>query len=296
MAFRLRPDEPVERGIKRIAREQIELALVETADDQLDRHEAVHQVRKRCKKIRGLLRLVRPALPDVYRQENACIRDAARMLSGLRDAESAIEAFDRFTTRISDRVDPEVVATARHDLLLRREFLTDERFDLEARLADFALKMQTVLDRVESWSCTHRGFAAIKDGFKKTYRLGRRSMSRAYKKGSAKEFHEWRKRTKDHWYHVRLLRDAWKENFKKRVKLLNRLSELLGDDHDMFVLRQILLEHPERFGELARQEPLIESLDRRRAEQQAQAKELGDRIYADNPKEFTRRLRKHWES
>ena len=46
----------------------------------------VHDVRKRCKKVRGLLRLVRPGLGPDYRRANADVRDAARELSSLRDA------------------------------------------------------------------------------------------------------------------------------------------------------------------------------------------------------------------
>lgn len=290
MAFRLRPDEPVEQGIERIARQQIEQALDEITDSQLDRQVAVHQVRKRCKKIRGLLRLVRPALHDVYQRENACIRDAARKLSGLRDAESAIESFDRFATDLGDRVDAEVVATARHGLVLSREYLVDERFDLETRLADFAAVIETVLSRVESWSCIRSGYPAIKAGFKMTYRRGRRAMARAYKERAADDFHEWRKQTKYHWYHVRLLRDVWRKRFKKRGKLLKRLSDVLGDDHDLTGLRQTLLEQPKRFGGPTHVNLLIESLDHRREELQHQAKKMGDRVYAGKPKKLTRRL------
>jgi hypothetical protein len=67
MALRLQPQESVEAGIRRIVGEQLDAALVAPA--QLDHHQAVHEVRKRCKRIRGALRLVRPVFEHDYRRE-----------------------------------------------------------------------------------------------------------------------------------------------------------------------------------------------------------------------------------
>ena len=94
MAFCLAPNESVESGIKRIVCEQIAKAISEATNTHMDRHEAVHQVRKRCKKIRATLRLVRPQLPDVYRLENARFRDAARHFSSIRDATVMVDSLD----------------------------------------------------------------------------------------------------------------------------------------------------------------------------------------------------------
>ncbi len=85
MAYRIKKgDKSVQAGLRRIADEQIGRALGEIDDDDLDFAEKVHQVRKRCKKLRGLIRLVRPAFDD-YSAENGAFRDAAQMLSGVRD-------------------------------------------------------------------------------------------------------------------------------------------------------------------------------------------------------------------
>ena len=95
MGFRLQRGESINEEIQRIAEEQLEKAVAEIQDGELDRHEAVHQVRKRFKKIRGLIRLVRPAFEKTYQRENAMFRDAGREISAVRDAQSLIEAFDR---------------------------------------------------------------------------------------------------------------------------------------------------------------------------------------------------------
>lgn len=53
MSFTFIIGESAGDGIRRMAREQIDRALEEISDSSLDRHDTVHQVRKRCKKIRA---------------------------------------------------------------------------------------------------------------------------------------------------------------------------------------------------------------------------------------------------
>ena len=71
MPFKLLADEDVESGIRRVAYEQLDKCLDELDDDSLEAHATVHQARKRCKKLRGLVRLVRPALGFAYSIENS---------------------------------------------------------------------------------------------------------------------------------------------------------------------------------------------------------------------------------
>ncbi len=62
MAYRLKQSESVMEGVRRIGEEQIAEAIDELRDECIARHQAVHQVRKRFKRMRGLLRLVRPGI------------------------------------------------------------------------------------------------------------------------------------------------------------------------------------------------------------------------------------------
>src|SRR5438105_7921575 len=94
MAFQLQSAESVRKGVKRIVRKQLDNALKELGTPNRD--EVVHEIRKRFKRVRAVLRLVRDELGEnVYRQENACARDAARPLTEVRDAMVLIEALDK---------------------------------------------------------------------------------------------------------------------------------------------------------------------------------------------------------
>jgi hypothetical protein len=112
-------------------------------------------------------------------------------------------------------------------------------------------------------------------------------------------FHEWRKRVKDHWYHVRLFQGIWMEVMTGYEHALKTLSDSLGDDHNLVVFRQTLFDHPEEFGKGRDIQVILELSDRRRAELQIQAKSLGQGVYAESPSCLCARFRHYiraWEA
>ena len=128
MQYTIQPNEQVSDEIKRIVDGKIELAI-EHIDESNDRHDTVHEVRKRCKEIRAAVRLVRPVLPT-YKQENVHYRDAARRISDIRDAHAAIETFDdhlRPAVEARGVLDDQTLSDIRSILVDRRETLAAEQ-------------------------------------------------------------------------------------------------------------------------------------------------------------------------
>lgn len=75
MSYQLESTEKLSTGLKRIVREQIDDAIHQLTDLPDGQAEAVHDVRKRFKKIRAVLRLVRDEIgSDVYKRENVFYR------------------------------------------------------------------------------------------------------------------------------------------------------------------------------------------------------------------------------
>src|SRR5262245_44527647 len=105
MAFCLSADESVDDGIKRIVNEEISQTIKNIDNLKLKRTEAIHEARKHCKKIRGVLRLVRTRFEDTYQFENAWFRDTAKGLAELRDAEALLETYDGLLDKFNDQVD-----------------------------------------------------------------------------------------------------------------------------------------------------------------------------------------------
>lgn len=294
MAYRIEAEETVEAAVQRIAREQIGKAVKEVEDESLDDHATVHEVRKRCKKIRGLLRLVRPVFPD-YSKENAAFRDAARRLSGPRDATTLIESFDALVERFGG--DPGVAAFAgvREALVDRRDSVADGE-DLGDRLDDFRGAMVQARKRARRWSLDKEGFAAVGAGLGRTHKRARRAMEEAFDEPTTQRLHEWRKRVKYNRYHLRLLGRVWPPVMEPLRDEAKRLSDLLGDEHDLGILRGVLVEEPERFGHAGDMETLLSLVDRRREELRAWARPLGRRLYAEKRKTLADRVGRYWKA
>src|SRR5262245_17833808 len=108
MSFELRIDEALPNGIHRIAKKEIE-KVRECVDgsSKASRDEMVHEARKGLKKLRALVRLVRPGVGGkLYRRENIAFRDISRPLTEVRDAKILVEALDRTTGGDGSRPGP----------------------------------------------------------------------------------------------------------------------------------------------------------------------------------------------
>jgi CHAD domain-containing protein len=294
-SFRLDPGEPVPDEVRRVARGRIDHALEELrGNSHSTREESVHEARKDMKKLRALLRLVRGELGDrVYSAENACFRDTARQLAGVRDADVMLVTLGDLEERYgglpgaANRLRPALVA---HRFRASASSLKPASKTAVETLAD-------ARDRVADWPLETDGFEAFEDGLGRVYRQGRRTFRAAQKLPSAEHVHEWRKRVKDLWYHLSLLQEIWKPVMSSLSDEAHELSDRLGDEHDLSVLLQWAHRHA---SELDGSDPVLRGfdviLDSRRRELQEQAFEYGARLYADKPSVFVGRLEGWWEA
>ena len=296
MAYRLKDGETSGEGIRRLAREQLDGAIAEATDTGLDGDFAVHEVRKRTKKLRALLRLARDELGEVSREENVVIRDAARELSYVRDAASVLESYDGLLNSLGDDVERRTLGPVRDALTERRHRITGEHGPLSEHLAAFAHTMRSVRERIGDWPLSGSEFDLLGGGFAATYERGRKAMRRAYQEGSAESFHEWRKQAKGHWYHLRVLQPIWASLIEPLVEQADALCDLLGDEHDLTVLAAVLRGEAGRPG-VQECFPAIEAMiDERRRTLRARARPLGLCIYAESPKAIRRRFEHYWRA
>jgi len=251
MAYSIKPQsEDLTDALRRIADSQIGTGLAELADPDLSRAERIHQSRKRCKKLRGLIRLVRPGF-DSYGEENKTFRDLARLLSEARDATAQIETINALATRFEDAMADAVFASVRKALQARRDRLDDH--DIADRLETMRKGLTKARKRVSDWKVDGAPETVIADGIAKTHGRAVAAMETAADTGDAEDFHEWRKRVKYHWYHLRLLKRTWPEMFENWIGAADRLSDDLGDHHDLAVFRSKTLPLIEAGTETARQ-------------------------------------------
>jgi CHAD domain-containing protein len=291
-AYRLEAGEGLSEGVARIARGRLDHALDELEGKAGDTpEEAVHEARKDMKKLRALLRLARGEIGDeTYDRENACFRDAARRLSGVRDADVMLETLDRLAEHSSHALPAGEVRPLRAELERHRGELRGEADAARSATAEVVEVLHRARSRVGEWPLEHEGFEALEGGLRRTYRRGRRAFKAALDEPSDQALHELRKRVKDLWYHLRILGEAWPPVIEASQEEAHALSDRLGDDHDLAVL----LAFAEQRG--VSPEGLAPAVERRRAELQAEASALGYRLYAERPRAFARRLGAYWSA
>jgi CHAD domain-containing protein len=293
MSYRFAAGQEPAEEIKRVVCEQIDRAMQELTDENLDRHKGVHQLRKRCKKIRATLRLARPKLGDVYPGENRLFRDLGRQLSQVRDAEAMIETFDSLRDVYKEQLRSRGFQAVRKVLEQRRQALADEQGDLGKQIETTVGTLREAKQRVMAWPLHVEKYRALSPGLQQAYRRGRKARVQAYRQATPEHFHEWRKGVKNHWYQVRLLRQTWPDVMQGYGKALKTLAELLGDDHDLTVFRQTLLAQPEAFGKDADIQVLLGLSEQRQTELRLRAKTLGQRIFAEKSSRFCRRMQRY---
>src|SRR5262249_45023460 len=86
------------------------------------------------------------------------------------------------------------------------------------------------------------------------------------------------------------------ERMEELSREADRMGDLLGDDHDLAVLRQMLTDDPARFGDEGDREGLLALIDRRRAELGQEAMLLGRRFFQGSPGGFRSRWEGYWKT
>lgn len=295
MGYRFQARERIDVGIRRVVREQIRGAVKDLSRRGPDLHEGVHEARKRFKMIRAVLRLARGSLGELtFALENTWYRDTGRRLSSVRDAVAMIECLDALCKRYGREMDPAVEAAVRAGLEARLAAVASGEAGLDGRCEEVKAGLSAALVRLADWGVGDRGFKTIGPGLERVYRQGRRGMGAALEEPSDGNLHEWRKRAKDHWYHVRLLRNAWPKVMDAYRREMRVLTEALGMDHDLALLVPIVRDEPDAFGGADGVRVFLDMAHRRRAELQDQARLVGRRIYAEKPRTLVQRFQSRW--
>lgn len=296
-AYRLRPDERVPDGIRRIARGQLQ-----DARDDLDGTssrglgETVHETRKRIKRLRACARLARDAIGgERYDSENSALRTAARRISAPRDAQVLLETLDALTERCAEELREGATLALRARLAREHDAAAAGLRDGgDGAIAATIVTIDHALSRTTTWSFEPAGFDALSPGLRRIHRRGRRAMKAARKDPSAENLHEWRKRVKDLWHATEIVQCARPKQMERFAGRAHKLSSLLGDHHDLHVLREYVEAHPRCFADEGDQRALLAVIDRRSRRLCDKALARGRKVYKRKPKRFVRDIERGW--
>lgn len=290
-SFRHR-DRSVAAGVRRMAERQLDRAIADILDENIETGLKIHRSRRRCKAVRGLIRLVGPAFPD-YARENAVLRDTSRDLSPLRDADVLIATASVLFERHGEGIDLDLAEATRRYLERRREELLRGGPTPPARLARAAEALARARARCRRWKLRADGAEAFAEGLRKTYAGARKAMGRAAKTGEEDAFHEWRKQVKYHTMHLGILRRAALTSGPERRADLDGLGEILGEAHDASVLSAVLAEAL-AIAAIGNVGPVLERAEERRVALEALALETGRHLFDEKPARLTRGIVAGW--
>ena len=311
--FRLGDFEPLPDGLKRLTTAEMESAASGFFDGEEAFGLAVHEARRSTKRIRAVLRLIKGELGErIFDFEDGWMRDIARLVSPVRDAAALVESID-----VLDRIYGHLLVE--DALAPTRQHLETRRTRLEARVMEDPVVVVRVVENLEkahgrysNWPVDPSAsniygvgirdeFTAVRPGLAHTYEKGRRRMVSAYRSAESstidpEKFHDWRKSVKYLRHQMELLTPLWPEVVVGMAVTLERVGELLGQDHDLAVLLDTLESSPSVCPDPVERSLIRALASQRRNDLQTAARVLGRRVFAEEPESLTGRFEVYWES
>jgi CHAD domain-containing protein len=234
MSYRLQKAS-IRREVHRVARRQLKRASKKVlGGPEEKRSEAVHEARMHIKKVRALVRLLRPALGVAfYKREDRALCKAAERMSAVRDAEVRLQTLKKLMARSPGhraalgRIHAHVLAHCQPAL---------EKSEHGKWCKHVAADIQCATRRVHDWPLERLKPRSLRAGLKSAYRHARCSLANARNEATDANLHELRKHIKDLWYDLQLLRGDSPRVIETLTGRMRDLGERLGDDHDLAML------------------------------------------------------------
>lgn len=292
MGFYLQPGEPAADAIVRIIGELLDQARRELKTPQTDQDAAIHDVRKSMKKLRALLRLVRPVIRKKhFVAADRAIRDFARRLGGARDSAVVLATFDTLMAHYADFLNERGLEPLRQSLAERYQVAIEQHhagMDAAGLVEDLE-KLDHCFSRLDLGQFTYK---TLLDSAKACYRDGRDALAALHIDPSTQQAHALRKHVKYLWYQMRLIQKADTAQIRQWIRELDELGELLGQDHDLALLAETLKASRGMCWNSVGCELVGGLIETRRIAILSQALRRADWLYAAKPKQFVSGLEK----
>lgn len=292
MAYRFRRhDKTCQKAVRRIAQEQIGKAInaIDTAEDPV---EPLHDIRKRCKSMRALVKLVRSSF-DGYESENETFRHISARLSEFRETQVALDVFDRIVADGWKKGPGESIATYRKVFSKDLRRISDSKH-LKKTLSEVRAELADAQDRARKWHLGADGWSAFEAGLARTYETAATRAQALKLDGSPESYHSCRKQVKYHWHHARLLEKIDPVLMTQHSRQTKKLAELLGDHHDLTDFEALLQRDIK--GDNRRDAEALAVLTRRqRSQSESRIREQAARLFTQPTEDLVQTWKARWK-
>jgi len=294
MSYRLDPALPMSEALRRVALAEIDLAYTSLATPS-DRHTGVHSARKCFKRLRSLLLLARPGMPEpVFGKLTAQVISIGKGLAAARDAQALLDAVDKLERHTEPGSGEGPIQSLRGWLHKRRQAA---EHSLEQSTASEATHQLLALrPALAALTVYPDDFSPLAEGLTRCYRATRKDFAAAFASDEADKLHEWRKGVQHHWRQMQLLTPCWPSELSARADAARSLSQLLGDDHDIAMLLHLVSTPTMTFGSLEETAAFVKRCRRRHRALRKEAKIQGKRLFVEKPRPFAARIQAYWST
>ncbi|KJF67272.1 CHAD domain-containing protein [Rhizobium nepotum] len=285
MSFRIDPRKPFDSEIRRAGLELIEDTIATLRVRPSGSYEAVHDARKRFKRLRALYRLIAKAAPDFRDQENTRFRDIARSLAFAREATALVETAEYLETFARSNTQGKALRAITTILRKRRDHAIEQGEDLDDAITAAIAGCEEGRERLKAVSLPDgpkRTTRLLKTGWARQRKRARKALADCRDHADAEHFHELRKAGQVYWMYLRLLHRLWPSAMRAKRADTKRLVDILGHEHDLSVLAAFAGREPERFGNGERLALLLETIMERQQALRAESLELASKAFSES--------------
>jgi CHAD domain-containing protein len=306
MSYALKHGQTLGDNMRRICRKQIEAAIAIANGERKSDDTPVHEMRKHLKKARAALRLVRKEIGrGLFREQDHCLRNVARLTSEIRDAEVRLQTVRQFQG-IKQRRGRGNYAKLEGMLILELE-------NFMAAFAEWQTQALPLLERalanIDCWPLDQFTCKQLRRAAQRSYKDARKSLGSAQADQTTEHFHRFRTKAKRLWYDLRILRPINPVVLRNLSDDLRAVANLLGRAHDLsFLGDRLRREDRSATGRIRRGEQmalereghkLLAIIEVSQEDLQRGAAELAEHFFAERPRDFGARLAswlKEWEN
>jgi CHAD domain-containing protein len=292
MVWRFEPGEDLQKAFRRAAAEEIARIRESLSGVSEDKNAAIHSARQGFKRLRALTRLAKPQLGEGFERENLRWRDAGRLLSGARDTTVLLQTFDKLIADCGGKVPADGVRRLRSRVAKRGP--RNGRGALDVEQVEDALRILDDAEHAVSSLRWPKTIQSLAGGLKQGQRRLRRKWRKASESSEADALHAWRKCVKDQAAQLRLFRRVLTGSLRDRRNEEKETAELLGGEHDLWLLN-------ERLGEMTlppalavTRDVLCAEIGGHRDKLRRAAFEKGEPFSSEKPKAFAATVRDAW--
>ena len=289
MSFAFRADQSLVDNLHRIFRKQMEAGLAVAQGGIEPNDTRVHAIRRHLKRARAVLHLVRREIGrNSFRRQNHWLRDIARSIQDIRDAEVRL-----YTMRqLEDEIHHHSRSYQKIERLLAAE-LKNFNAAFDGWEGEAIRLLNKARDAAEKWSIGCYETEDFRDALQRSYRGGCKSLIAVLAIPSVPNLHDLRKQVKRLGYQLHLLRSASPPELAVACDDLTRLGDLLGEIHDLSFLAERLRQERGEPHWGVQDEQLLVVIHGKQAQLESNGIKIGACFFEQRPNEFGSRI-KRW--